>query len=216
MTYRITQTDLRKHRLVTLYSKLPTGAYEISDHVEGFLDSDVQNGRKKKLEDIDSVLNAARKSFNKGKFVINSNDACCYYIVYETFLDIRNGTIDYLAAYKTAFDYSTLLYMKSVKDSCIVDGATFAILNRRNQLMDFELEKDTNDFDEMLRAMLAEIDGTNGKVNVPMSDVVGRHDYLLYLLMPRLDYRVTSKHRAIYNAFVTGDSAAFEAILDSA
>lgn len=216
MAYRsITQTDLKKHRLFTLYSKLPTEACEIYEHVDGFLNSDVQNGRKKTLENIDLILNVARQSFKTSNFVVNVNDACCHYNVYETFLDIRSGTIDYLEAYKMAFDYSILLYMKSVKDLSIIDGATFAILSRRNQLMEFELEENTNDFDKMLRAMLAEIDGTDGKVNVQMSEVVCRDDYLLYLLMPRLDYRVTSKHRAIYDAFVTGDSAALEAILDA-
>ncbi len=216
MTYRITQTDLRKHRLVTLYSKLPTEAYTVSDHVERFLDSNRVNGRKTVIEEIDSILNAARKSFKKGKFVVSLEDACAYYTVYDTFLDIRNGAVVYLDAFKVAFDYASILYMKSVKNVSIVDGATFAILSRRGQLMDFEPEVDTDNFDEMLRAMLTEIDGTNGKVNVPMSYIVSHHDYLLYLLMPRLDNRITSNHRAIYNAFVTGDSAAFEAILDAA
>lgn len=215
MTYRIAQTDLRKHRLVTLYSKLPTRAYTVSDHVERFLDSDRNDGRKTVVEEIDSILNAARQSFKKGKFVVSLEYACAHYNVYDTFLDVRNGAVDYLDAFKAAFDYASILYMKSVKDVSIVDGATFAILARRDQLMDFEMEEDTNDFDEMIRAMLAEIDGTQGKVNTPMSDIVTRHDYLLYLLMPRLDNRITSNHRAIYNAFVTGDSAAFEAILDA-
>ncbi len=216
MTYRIAQTDLRKHRLVTLYSKLPTGAYTVSDHVERFLDSDRDNGRATAVEEIQSILNAARQSFKKGKFVVSLEDACAHYNVYDTFLDVRNGVVDYHAAFQTAFDYAAVLYMKSVKDVSIVDGATFAILARRSQLMDFEMEEDTNDFDEMIRAMLAEIDGTQGKVNTPMSDIVTRHDYLLYLLMPRLDHRVVKTHRAIYNAFVTGDSAAFDAILDAA
>lgn len=215
MTYRIEQTDLRKHRLVTLYSKLPTGAYTVSDHVDRFLDSDRDDGRKTAVEEIDAILNAARQSFKKGKFVVAVEDACAHYNVYDTFLDVRNGEVDHLDAYKAAFDYAAILYMKSVKNVSIVDGATFAILNRRGQLMDFEPEVDTNCFDEMLRAMLAEIDGTQGKVNTPMSDIVGRHDYLLYLLMPRLDNRITTNHRAIYEAFVSGDSAAFEAILDA-
>lgn len=216
MSYQIEHSNLKKLRLVKLFNKLPTSANEVSDYTNGFLSSDEEHGRKRTLEEIETVLNTARQTFAKGKFVITLSDACCHYSRYDTFINLATGDIDYLEAFKVAFDYAAILYMKAVKDTSIVDGATFAILHRRSQLMNFEPEEDVNDFDEILRAMLVEIDGTEGKINKPMSHIIGRHDYLLYLLMPRLDSRITTNHRALYAALVNGDVATFESILDAA
>ncbi len=214
MSYRIQYSDLKKLRLIKEFNKLSAGANDVSDYTYAVLSND-EDFRNKTYEEIDIFLNFSRKIFKKGKFVVHLLDAYNGANYRNTFIDIKTGEIDYLAAFKSAFDYSAVLYMKSVKNKSIVDGATFAIMNRRDELLDFEIDHDVKDFDEIIKAMLANIDGTNGKVNTPMSQIVGRNDYLLYLLLPRLDSRITMNHRDIYTAFINGDSTAFDAILDS-
>lgn len=217
MTYHICERHIKKYRLMTALKGLPEDVNTMNSFVGMFLNSDDPTYRVETIECINKIFAVSRKMFAKVNALFIIDDATQQYSSRESYRDIDNGNIDYHAAYRTAFEYAALKYMLRQKDSSAVDGATFSLLSRVGQIMDFELPDDDSitDFDEITQEMLAELDCTGGKADANMGEIVQRYDYLVYLLLPRLDHSISKDHRAIYEAMMAKDSAAFNAVLDA-
>lgn len=216
MSYSIPFSKIKTLGLASIFNKFEYIGNSIQDYISKLYQYGLDKPCQKTIDNINIILNAARKSFKKAKFVIDLEDTGLGYDTYSTFIDIKTGNIDYKQAFVCAFSYAAILYLKHVSKNPFIDTETIAILSRDSIFMDFEVEDNVKDFDELVNAMLNTISGKDITSSTKVINYIMYRDaYLIYLLMPRLNVHITNNHRAIYNAFITGDVAAFEAILDA-
>lgn len=209
--HSINSNTLRSKKLAAVMKTFPDCRYEISDIPHLFFMEKSSDVYVDWIADMSAILLAQKKIFQKIGVMLTLDSFTRHDNYFDAFKSIDSGEVSYEAAFRIAFEVAALQYLWDRQHSHQIDEVTIALLCRGSVLTDISTSGNATTFRELSMCMMDTLRGTTYSVdddyNYNMGDLASSDEFLLYLLLQRMDGEFVKLHEAFFNALVSNDVA---------